>query len=113
MRSEDVRLSVDHQEDRMAAKRSRKRGTSNTSMVSNAAQTVGKALGNAVSAIESAVGARRRGPNGYQKMEARGEQPMLAADRPSRSRSRKASPASKPKTQARSRSTRSRARKAR
>jgi hypothetical protein len=81
----------------MAAKRSRKRGTSNTSMVSNAAQTVGKALGNAVSAIESAVGARRRGPNGYQKMQSRGEQPTLAADRPSRSRSRKASPALKPK----------------
>jgi hypothetical protein len=96
----------------MAAKRSRASGTADTSIVSNAAEAVGKALGNAVSAIESAVGTRRKRPNGYQKMKARGSQSSTTADRPARRRSRKATSASKPKAQARARSTRSRTRKA-
>jgi hypothetical protein len=96
----------------MAAKRSRTGGTSDTSMVSNAAHTVGKAIGTAVSAIESAVATRRKRPNGYQKLKARGQQGSTATDRPARSRNRKATSASKPKAQARSRSTRSRSRKA-
>jgi hypothetical protein len=95
----------------MAAKRSRT--GEGASIVSNTAHAVGKALGSAVSAIESAVGARRKGPNGYQKMKARGQQPSTAADRPARSRSRKAPAPSKPKTHARSRTARSRSRKAR
>jgi hypothetical protein len=95
----------------MAAKRSRTREASDTSMVSNAAQAVGKALGSAVTAIESAVGTSRR-PNGYQKMKSRGEQPTMAADRAPRSRSRKASSA-KAKTAAPKRSSRSSSRKSR
>jgi hypothetical protein len=82
-------------------------------MVANAAQAVGKALGTAVSAIESAVGTRRKRPNGYQKMQARGKQHAAVADRPARSRSRKTPSTAKPKTQARTRSTRSRSRKTR
>jgi hypothetical protein len=108
-----VRLSADHPEDRMAAKRRRTSGTADTSMMSNAAEAVGKALGSAVSAIESAVGTRRKRPNGYQKMKARGQEAAAVADRPSRSRTREAASASKPKARARARSTRSRARKAR
>jgi hypothetical protein len=95
----------------MAAKRSRT--GEDGSMVSNTAQAVGKALGTAVSAIESVVGSRRKGPNGYQKMKTRGQQRATAADRPARSRSRKTATAAKPKTQARSRTARSRSRKAR
>src|SRR4051812_39226366 len=108
-----VRLSADHQEGRMAAKRNRSGGTSDTSMMSNAAETVGKVLGNAVSAIESAVGTGGKRPNGYQKMKARGQQPSTAPDRTARTGSRKTTSASKPKAQARSRSTRTRSRKAR
>jgi hypothetical protein len=93
----------------MAAKRTRTRDTSDTSMVSSAAQAVGKALGSAVSAIESAVGTRRKGPNGYQKMKARGQRASSSApDRPAGSRSRKTSPAAKPKAQARRRSRKAR-----
>jgi len=97
----------------MAAKRRRTGGTSDASMVSNAAEAMGKALGTAVSALESAVGARRRRPNGYQKMKARGQQAATVADRPARGRSGKTASASKPKARARGRSTPSRSRKAR
>jgi hypothetical protein len=98
----------------MAAKRTRTADTSDNSMVSSAAQAVGKALGSAVSAIESAVGTRRKGPNGYQKMKTRGQRASSsAADRPAGRRSRKTPSAPKPKAQARSRSPRRRSRKAR
>jgi hypothetical protein len=97
----------------MAAKRSRTGGTADASIVSNAAEAVGKALGTAVSALESAVGTRRKRPNGYQKMKARGQQPSTAADRLAPGRRRKTASTSKPKAASRSRSTRSRARKAR
>jgi len=98
----------------MAAKRTGTGDTPDTSMVSSAAEAVGKALGSAVSAIESAVGTRRKGPNGYQKMKARRQRASSSApDRPAGSRSRKKSSAAKPKAQARSRSPRRRSPKAR
>jgi len=95
----------------MAAKRKRTAGISGASMVSNAAEAVGKALGTAVSTLESAVGTRRKAPNGYQKLKARGQQADRVADRPARSR--KTGSTAKPKTGVRGRSTRSGTRKAR
>jgi hypothetical protein len=90
----------------MAVKRTRKTGKSSDSMVADAAQAMGDAVGSAVAAIGSAVGMRPR-PNGYQKLQSKEGRQSTAGDtasQPGRSRKRATPKAAKSQTKSRARS---------
>jgi hypothetical protein len=63
----------------MAAKRTRKTGSSSDSMMADADQATGQTVGSAGAANESAVGMRSR-PDGYEKVQTKEGRQTTAAD---------------------------------